>query len=138
MRKWACLAILVSSAVLVSLAIVELVRHSLRGARRAHAREALKVVSAIADRAVGEVVPAGRYLEAVAAAEYIEGFYPVGSVLSRQDPMADEYERERAVQIERVLDALEEATGLRHGRDWAAWRASLAEEERPGPSEHSL
>lgn len=77
------------------------------------------------------------YLGAVNFAEHMENYYSPGhGILQRDHPFAGEYVRLRSEQIDRLVKAIEETTGLKHGRNWQEWRRALADDETTsGPQE---
>lgn len=87
-----------------------------------HARSCLVTITEIADRAVNDEIPNGLYGEAIFGAEYIESYYPVGMVLQEDHPFAEQYREERRRQIDRITEALKDATGVDFRWNWRKWK----------------
>lgn len=77
-----------------------------------HAKSVLDYVALVADEAVFELIPQGRYHEAIESALHIEMYYPVGTVIDKEHAFAVEYDQRRREQISRILLRLSEKTGL--------------------------
>ncbi len=92
-----------------------------------HARSCLVTITEIADRAVNDEIPKGFYREAIIAAEYIDSYYPVGTVLPEGHRFAVQYREERREQIERGTEALKDATGMNFGKRWSEWKDAFDE-----------
>lgn len=105
-----------------------------RGITEKHARSCLITITELADHTLTESIPQGNYVEATEAAEYIQGYYPVGTVLPREHRFADQYTSARSKQIDRLLAALRVETGMDYGMDWAMWRKKLANPKEAHPT----
>ena len=90
-----------------------------------HARAILDTVSNLTERAVLQEIPQGFYKDAVFAGEYIQRYYPVGVILKADHPFAPEYTAKREEQVQRIVAALSESTGLHCGTNWNQWRQRL-------------
>ena len=91
----------------------------------AHANAILRDVTNLTERVVSSHIPEQEYGEAVFAGEYIQRYYPVGVVLKADHPFAHEYRAKREEQVQRIVDALSEATGVNCGTNWNEWRERL-------------
>ncbi len=97
-----------------------------------HAESCLIEITEIADRAVNHEIPEGLFGDAISRAEYIDSYYPVGAVVREDHPFAERYSEERRKQIERITDALKDATGTDFGTNWSEWKDEF------GPSKFDL
>jgi len=90
-----------------------------------HARSCLQTITELTDQIITQSIPEGDYIEAIDAAEYIQGYYPVGVVLPADHEFAGEYTIERTKQIERILEELRAISGADYGTDWHKWKAQF-------------
>ena len=90
-----------------------------------HARSCIQTITSVADSAIKTDIKDRNYEEAVSKAEYINGYYPIGTVLQSWHPFAVDYEKARQEQLRRIATALTNATSLNCGIDWPAWTLAI-------------
>jgi len=87
-----------------------------------HARSCLKSITELTDQTITTSIPQGNYIKAIEAAEYIQAYYPVGTVLPTDHGFAEQYTIERTKQIERILEVLRAKSGMDYGTNWDKWK----------------